>query len=525
MRFLMFVLVIFLISCQPPQKAHRDPYVLNRVLSSDPISLNPLTYEDANSGAIIAQIYESLLRRNRETLELEGLLARRWTMSSDHLTYMFYLRDDVRFQDGVQMTAEDVEYSFSKIVDPDVPNPHLKVYYNIVKDVKAVDTFTVRMRLKYPYYKATEMLGGFEIIPKHVFEKEEDFVTGEAALRKPVGTGPYILNDWKTGRKVVLDRNENYWGEKPEIRRHVYRILKNESVMLQALKKRELDYLGLRPFQYTRQITGSRFQDHFETYKYLGKVYRYIGYNTKHFPFDQRDVRVAMTYATNREQIKKSVYYDLVEIVTGSFFMKSQQYNTRLKAREYSLEKAKELLKGAGYRDSDGDGFLDLNGKKFTFELIIPASITEYEQIAAILQESLEKIGIRMEIRKLEFQTLIAKVNNRDFDAIMLGWSTPIDSDPYQLWHSSQVEKGHNFTGFTTREMDDIIERARVEFNPVKRNALYHRFHEILYENQPYTFLFSPYELAALHRRFENVILYPAGMDPNRWRVNAQFDY
>lgn len=114
---------------------------------------------------------------------------------------------------------------------------------------------------------------------------------------------------------------------------------------------------------------------------------------------------------------------------------------------------------------------------------------------------------------------MIDNINRRDFEAVMLGWSTSFESDPYQLWHSSQLEKGHNFVGFATSETDALIEAARVEINEDKRNQLYHRFHEILYNNQPYTFLFTTDSLVAVHRRFGNVEVYKGGLDPYRWSI------
>ncbi len=523
-NFLSLLLVIFVIySCAPEKNFRQDPFTLTATIGSDPLTLNPVLSEDSYSGSIISHIYEGLLRRNPETLALEGLLAESWNISNDFITFTFRLRSDAVFSDGVRLTSRDVVFSFQKIMDPAVPNPHLKVYYENVKTISAPDDKTVVFTLKKPYFKSLEMLGGFEIIPRHIFSQVKNFVTDEHSIAKPIGSGPYILSEWKTGRKIVLGRNEKYWGKKPDIHQIQYRIIKNESVALQALKKQEIDTLNLRPFQYARQTSAPKFQKNFERHKYLAQVYRYIGYNLRREPFGDVRVRRAMAYALPLEEIRKSIFWNLAEPITGGFFLHSPQYNRSLQPIPYNPEKARTLLLEAGFKDSNNDGILDRNGKEFRFELLIPSSVMEYEQMAAVMRESLLRQGIDMEIRKLEFQVLIEKVNQRDFEALVLGWSTPVESDPYQLWHSSQLEKGHNFTGFTTSELDALIEAARGEPVDEKRNAMFRRIHEILYENQPYTFLFSPYNLVAVHKRFKNVVVYPGGLDQDRWIINPEF--
>jgi peptide/nickel transport system substrate-binding protein len=141
------------------------------------------------------------------------------------------------------------------------------------------------------------------------------------------------------------------------------------------------------------------------------------------------------------------------------------------------------------------------------------------EKLAVLLQEELKKAGIEMNIQTLEWSIFTEKLSSRDFDAITLGWSLGLEHDPYQLWHSSQVGRGSNSVGFRSAEADKLIEDARVEFDPVKRRALYHRFNEILHEEQPYTFLFCDAELSIVRKDFHNVILHKLGLDSRDWYV------
>jgi peptide/nickel transport system substrate-binding protein len=153
----------------------------------------------------------------------------------------------------------------------------------------------------------------------------------------------------------------------------------------------------------------------------------------------------------------------------------------------------------------------------FRFEFLLSSGSKFGEQVATILQENLKRIGARMDIRKLEWAVFIQRIDERDFDSCTLGWSLSWESDPFQLWHSSQAEKGSNYVGFVNEEADRIIEAARREFDPAKRHSMYHRFHEIIHQEQPYTFLFTREELEAVSSRFRNVNLYPMGPQPREW--------
>lgn len=523
--FLLFFSFISIIlfggfACKPMQAAKKDPYTLYLHLTTDPITLNPVLAEDAYSSAVSGRIYESLIDRDPATLQWRGRLAQRFEVSPDLLKYTFYLRRGVKFHDGEPFTSADVIFTYNKIMDKSTPNPHKKVYFADVKKAEAPDDYTVVFHMKRPYFLSLAHLGGFEILPEHIFSKVEDFVTNEHNMRKPVGTGPFKFEKWLTRQKLSIIRNEEYWGEAPEIKKIEYKIIPESSVAFQSLKKGELDYFSMNPMQWTRQSDSEKFKAAFEKHKYLSMGYRYVGYNTRRFPFESPKTRIAMTHLINREKINEAINQDLAVVTTGNFWIGGNQYNHDLKPRDYDPQRAAQYLKEAGFRDSDGDGFLDLEGRKFTFELMIPSSSEFYTRFASVVKEDLAKAGIELMIRPVQFQALVEKINARDFEAIMLGWSMGIEGDPYQLWHSTQLEKGHNFTGFTTPEMDRLIEGARTEVDENKRNQLYHRFHEILYENQPYTFLYTSYSLIAVERRFGNVQIYKTGPDLLEWTIN-----
>ena len=490
---------------------------LVRRLSAEPATLNPVTASDAYESLINGYIYESLLTLDNQTLDHIPVLAESWSVSEDKKQYTFVLKEGLHWQDGEPLTSRDVLYTFDRARDPAVDAPHLRSYYKDLTDVEVINERIVRFTYAYPYFKALDMIGGLSIIPQHIFERE-DFNTHSAG-RAPVGSGPYRFLKWDTGKEIILERYPEYWGRAHYVQRIVFRIVTDEMVALQVLKKGEIDFMGLQPIQWERQTSTRDFSDNFNKIRYPSLGYSYIGWNQRRPMFADRMVRRAMTMLVDRESFVKNIWYGLGTVISGNFFVGSPDYDKTIESWPYDPEKASTLLDEAGWVDSDGDGIRDKDGVSFRFEFTYSSGSTTGEQLATMLQESLGKVGIEMSIRQLEWALFTKLLGDRAFDAVTLGWSLPVLADPYQVWHSSQVEKGSNYIGFVDLEADRIIEDGRTEFDREKRAAMYRRFHRILHEEQPYTFLFNRDNLVALDRRFQNVTVYPLGPDSTEWWV------
>ncbi len=487
-------------------------------LSAEPATLNPITASDAYENTVNSgNVYETLIERNNETLELDPVLAESWEISEDKLTYTFKLRQNVKWQDGEPFTSKDVVFSYQTIMNPKVDSPQLRAYYQEIRDVVAIDDHTVRFTYARPYFLALEFCGGMPIVPKHVFE-EGDFNTNPAG-RDPVGTGPYKFLRWTTGREIVLEKNTDYWGEQPRLNRIVFRIITDSSVSLQVLKREELDVSGLTPIQWARQTSSKSFEENFDKLSYFRPNYSFIGWNLTKPYFSDKLVRRAMTHLVDRELILQKILFDLGAVVTNPFYINSPEYNKSITPYPYDPKKASELLQQAGWTDTNGNGIRDKDGVEFKFEFLIPAGSETGEKIATILKEELDKTGISMDIRKIEWAVFTTRLNERKFDAVTLAWSMGVESDPYQIWSSTQAEKGSNFVGFVNEEADRLIEAARKEFDRDKRIEMYRRFAEIVHEEQPYTFMFCNKSTVAVNKRFENVLVYPLGIDPTEWHV------
>ena len=523
---------------------------------SDPEQLNPLTSNDAAASSLLQYIFQSLLTRDPKTLELQPLIAAaRPTISQDKLTYTFSLRRDVHFQDGRQLTGADVLFSIKAIKHPLVNAPFLRVYFNSVVDARLLDDFTLEFKINEPYFLNESVLGGIDILPRHYYDPEnllKDVTVPELSgpidrlppkakafadqfnknyARNPMGSGPYKFTSWKTGREIELERDENYWGygkegvDQPYIDRHRYRIINNMDAALVTLKSGSLDEMSLTPIQHVRGTGSDRFKRDFQKYEYFAPNYSYIGWNNNHRIFRDKATRKAMTLFTNREQMIKAILFGLGEVVEGPIYFFRPEYDKSLPRYPFDPKKGLELLRQAGWSDTDGDGILDkvIDGEKipFRFELKINSGNTTRKSVALVLQDELRKHGIDVSVREIDWTIFLSDVKARKFDAVILGWSMSVsEPDAYQVWHSSQAaNQGSNHIGYKNARVDKILEQYRREFDANKRIELYREFQRILSDEQPYTFLFVNKSVIAAQRRIRGIEVFPGGVRPIDWWV------
>jgi peptide/nickel transport system substrate-binding protein len=231
--------------------------------------------------------------------------------------------------------------------------------------------------------------------------------------------------------------------------------------------------------------------------------YTYVGYNLKNPLFQDKRVRRALTHAINREEIVRYVLYDLGMVATGPFPNQLWYWNPRVKPIPYDRQKARELLAEAGWKDTHGDGILERDGRPFRFTLITNSGNDIRRDVAVLVQRQLREIGIDVTIELYEWSVFLNDfIDVKHFDACILGWSLSVDPDAYEIWHSSQIDKGFNFVSYQNLEVDRLLEEGRREYDHEKRKKIYWRIHELIAEDQPYTFLFVPLSLSALQKRF-----------------------
>ncbi|MCK4690623.1 MAG: peptide-binding protein, partial [Desulfuromonadales bacterium] len=359
--------------------------------------------------------------------------------------------------------------------------------------------------------------------PKHLLAGQE--VTKSPLARKPIGTGPYKLADWQAGEKIVLEANPDYFAGQPYIKRVVYRIIPDISTQFLELQTGSLDFMGLAPLQFDRQTDTPAFRRLYNKFRYLNFGYTYLGYNLKRPLFQDKKVRQALAYAINKEEIIEGVLLGYGAAATGPYKPDTWVYNADVPRYDYNPEKARELFQAAGWIDSDGDGVLDKDGRKFAFTIVTNQGNDLRSKTGEIIQRRFKDVGVEVKLRVIEWATFLKEfINPGNFDATILGWTGGPEPDQFNIWHSSKIgPRQLNFIGFKNAEVDQLLEEGRRVFSPQQRKAYYDRFQEILAEEQPYTFLYIPEALPAVSKRFRRVEPAPAGIRYNftQWFVPA----
>lgn len=484
---------------------------------AEPPTLNPTTHRDVYGAYILYYINGYLYMLDKEKVELKPELAAEMPrMSEDKLEYIIPLRKDVKWSDGKPFTAHDVKASFDIMMHPKVDSERMRSYYVDIKEMVVVDDHTIKVVYSKPYYFSVYSFYDFPVVPKHVVDELDDWKDWNDVHQVP-GCGPYNLAEWRKGEEIVLERNDNYFGEKPNIKRIRIKFIKDDTVAIQSMRRGEIDVMAVPPSNWERDLKNDEaLMKEFQNLTYYTPRYFYIGWNCGRELFSSKHVRKALTYLLDIPDIIKVAYYGYGTQVTGPNYFQGKQYNQSVKPMPYDPEAAKKLLKQEGWTDTNGDGILDKNGKKFEFEFLITTQTPVAEKTATAMKTSFAKAGIIVNIRAVEWGAFLEELNQDRYDCCTLGWSWDWpENDPYQVWHSSQIQnRGSNRVKFNHPEADKLIVDARAEFDEKKRNVMYARLHEIIYDEQPYTFLYNPQSISLIQKRFKGVQTYPQGMQP-----------
>jgi peptide/nickel transport system substrate-binding protein len=484
----------------------------------DASNLIPLLASDSTSHGIAGLVFNGLIKYDKD-MNVVGDLAESWEISGDGLVITFHLRKGVRWHDGRPFTAADVLYTYQVTVDPKTPTAYAGDFLK-VKKVEVLDDYTFRATYDKPFAPGL-MSWSVGILPKHLLAGHE--ITTSPLGRHPIGTGPYKFKEWVTGQKIVLLSNPDYFEGRPYINGYILRIIPDTATMFLELRANGIDQMGLTPLQFTRQTENNLFRENFNKYRYLSFAYTYMGYNLKNPLFTDKRVRQAIAHAVNREEIIDGVLLGLGKPATGPYKPGTWAYNPDVRRYPYDPAKAKALLAEAGWRDANGDGILENNGRAFEFEIITNQGNEIRAKCAEIIQRRLAEVGIRVKIRVVEWAAFLNDfINKRKFDATILAWTIPMEPDLYDVWHSSKTGPEElNFISYKNAEVDALIVKARETFDQPLRKRCYDRIQEILAEEQPYLFLYVPDALPMIHARFRGVEVAPLGIGHNfiKWYV------
>ena len=441
----------------------------------------------------------------------------------------FQLNPNVQWHDGYPFSADDVIFTLKLIKNPFIPQmSHLRSYYQNLKSFQKINPFQVKIYFDTQYFMSLSMISSLPILPKHIFnptkktlppkQSAEHFINHPYHLR-PIGTGPFFLqkNSWKPKQSITLTRNDSYFNpsKRAYLKKIIFHFIPNQDSAFIAFKNGKIDFLsGLSSEQFFG-LSNSSQQKWVKAFFYPGG-FSYIGYNTRKPQLQNPKVRLAITLLLNRKYILDHLLFGFGHVVSGPQHFFGPAYDHSIKPHPYDPKQSIRLLNQAGWIDSNGDGIRDKNGVPFQLEMIYPQGSSASSSILPFLFEELNQLGISLKLIQLEWSVFLKNLSTRQFDLCILAWRTPIESDPYQIWHSSQwANQGSNHVGFQNQKADQIIETARRTLNPLKRHQLYFQLHQILHEQQPYLFLFTSPTKVIYHSRFRNVRFYHANQSFN----------
>ncbi|WP_052597648.1 ABC transporter substrate-binding protein [Aureispira sp. CCB-QB1] len=528
---------------------------------SDPDGMNPIISNAANALYIQNNIYSKLLVYDQQTLELSPQLAvgRPEIKALEDGEYAggmsltYEIHPEATWDNGTPITAEDYIFTIKVIKNPRVNSAQIRPYFEFMDKVEIDPTnnkkFTVYSKERY--FRAEESSGQEPfILPEYHYDSEglmsqftiEQLSDPEQmdALMKDqkimrfaeqfnapkfkrvpeavVGSGPYQFVEWTTGQRVVLERKKDWWGDKvkgnkmleaypPKI---IYKTIPDLTAAITNAKDGQVDVIrSIQPTKFIDLKDDPKFSSNFDLSTPDQFAYYYIGFNMKKPQFRDKRVRRAIAHLIDRDEMIESIFEGMAIKTNGPINPKKPYYNKNMPDIEYNIEKAKELLKEAGWADADGDNIMDkkIDGKqvRFSVEYKYQQGNIVRKNIGQLLKDEASRVGIEVNLTPVDFSTLLEDADKRNFDMVALAWvKTPGLDDMKQVWHTAaDKEGGANRVGFGTAESDKLIDEIRVTLDPEVRKELYLKVQEIIYEEQPYVFLFVPSELIAIHNRFD----------------------
>jgi peptide/nickel transport system substrate-binding protein len=473
---------------------------------SDFQSFNPVTNTHLTSDDVVKHMLFTPLVQYDADLQPMPWLAESWELTEHDVT--FRLRDDVFWHDGVPVTAEDVRFTFRLARDPATASLLGSAYLAMVDSAEVPDPRTIRFRFVAPHAQALDAFW-WPPLPRHLLG---DVPAAELARhpfnRQPVGSGPFRFREWRPGQSVTLTANPDFpqaLGGRPHLDQVVFRVVPEPTTMVTELIGGTADVIGytLHP-EPAAQV--ERYPD-VELRHFPAREFTFFAWNHRHPLFGDARVRRALTLALNRPQIVDGLLRGYAVPAAGVIPPWSPMY-PQLAALPHDPAGARRLLEEAGWRDADGDGLLERAGERFSFVLTVNAANRLHQDIAQVVQRQLRQVGVEVEIRTMEFQSMLQRYRAREYEAVLANWSLDtfkVDPTPLFSCTQARVPMSANRTGYCSPEADRLMAAGVRETDPGRARAIWRAFSERLQQDQPVTFLYWSEDMAGVGPRLRNV--------------------
>ena len=569
----LLLLLLFLGACTGSNKVEDFSVVIWEL--DEPQGFNPITATDATSLYPMPYLFQKLLTLDYDSYKLVPILAAERpqidTMSGSPAMKLTYnLRPEATWPNGSDITAQDVIFSYKVIVCPSVNNEGLRHYLDNVDSITVDPTDPKRFTVYcHDYSNRVEYETGYEtwIIPQYHYDslnqlgsysfhqlKTDTSLAQNAAIKsfaqqfndvsmgrepeKIVGSGPYEITSWTTGQDVVMQRKEDWWGNKVEADDNeqleaypsqlIIKIISDQTAAVTALKAGEIDVMRSIPAKTFEEdlMSNERVKQQYNLITNPSFYYSVFVINTQSPLLSDVKTRKALAHLVNYDRIINDLFYGYATRISSPIPASFEGlHNDTLKPYDFNLETAKNLLKQAGWEDTDRDGILEktINGKEREFRItfLVNSGSVERENVVLVFQETLAQAGIKLDIEKTEWGNYLERAINHDFEMMYMVWaSEPTIEDFAQQWHTRSAQGGYNLTSFGTAETDQLIEQMNRTLDEKERAHLTRLFQEILHHEVPYIFLWRPNDRLAISKRFTNT--HVSALRPGYWAPGFQ---
>ncbi len=460
---------------------------------SDAENLDPQFSSTINAASVFHHtIYEGLVQRDKN-MEFQPMLAKEWNQP-DEWTWEFKLREDVVFHDGTPLTSEAVKKTFERVLDKEVASPKAGLF-KMIKEVKAIDEYTVQFILTEPFSPLLSILANHEggiLSPKAI----EQF--GKQLSQNPVGTGPFKFQAWTAGQEIQLVKNEQYWGKQPKVDKVVYRVVPEDTTRVAMVQTGEAHIAEPVPVTEIERIQGSK---DMELYRSSAFGTEFIGFNFKSKPFDDIRVRQAINYAIESNVILQGVYNNVGSKANSLLGPQVFGYHKDLKGYEYNVNKAKQLLAEAGYPNGFKTSLVTMDQK-------------ERVNLAEVVQSQLKGIGIELEVKVMEYGAFVSALGKGESEMFISSWRNATgdaDYNQYHLFHGSSHGASGNYFFYTNEEVDKLIEEGRLVSDSEKRKEIYAKLQEIQEEEAVFIPVRILENIAATNNNVQGLYINPSG--------------
>lgn len=462
------IAVTVLAACSTGQRVDLGESSNNLVaaIAGEPDQLDPHKTSAYFSFEVLENVFDTLVEPDAN-LDMRQALAESWDVSPDQLSWTFRLRPGVTFHDGSPLTADDVVFSYRRIIDEQLANVDK---FSAVTDVRAVDPLTVVIRVKQPTPNLLTNLGGFKGM---AIVQRRNVETGQIATH-PVGTGPFAFESQKSGDSITLRANPSYWGGGPKVSGITFRFISEPSTALSALQAGEIDWTDSVP---TQRVAQLRDDDSLHLAVTASNDYWYLALNEAHKPWDDVRARQAVAYGIDRDAIVAATSYGTAA-ANQLAIPEGNPWYTEYDRYRYDPDTANRLLDEAGVGDVDLD-------------VLVTSEYPETVTAAQVIADNLAPLGIAVNIRTVDFATWLDEQNSGNFDMLMMGWLGNIDPDDF-YYAQHHTNGTSNAQKFSDPEVDRLLDAGRIETDRHARFEDYRRAAALIADEVSYIYLYNP---------------------------------